>query len=151
MVGVGLELVPIQRAGVMAFLEAHHRHHGRPAGYRVAIAASLDGQVVGVATLGRCVARHLNDGWTIEATRVATDGTRNANSFLYGAVRRLGFALGYRRVVTYTLPEEGGASLRAAGWKCLGVRGGGSWDRTSRPRVDAHPTQAKLGWEVATS
>lgn len=143
-----LELVPIQRAGVMAFLEKHHRHSGRPAGYRVAIAAALDGEVVGVATLGRCVARHLNDGWTIEATRVCTDGTRNATSFLYAACRRLAFAMGYLRVVTYTLPEEGGASLRGAGWKCLGERGGGSWDRPSRPRVDDHPTQVKIGWET---
>lgn len=61
---------------------------------------------------------------------------------------RAAFALGYERIGTYTLPEEGGASLRAAGWKLLGKRGGGTWDRRLRPRVDTHPTQKKFFWEV---
>ena len=65
-----------------------------------------------------------------------------------GAAWRAARALGYRRLVTYTLPEEGGGSLRAAGWKCLGEAGGGSWSVPSRPRVDKHPTQTKMRWEV---
>lgn len=55
--------------------------------------------------------------------------------------------MGYRRLVTYTLPAEGGASLRGAGWTCLGRAGGGSWFRRARPRVDTHPTQVKMRWE----
>lgn len=104
--------------------------------------------VAGVAIVGRPVSRMLQDGWTAEVVRLATDGTRNACSILYGAAWRAARALGYRRLVTYTLPEEGGASLRAAGWRCLGERGGGSWDRAGRPRVDTHPTQVKIGWEA---
>lgn len=72
-----------------------------------------------------------------------------ASSILYGAAWRSARALGYRRLVTYTLAAEGGASLRAAGWSCIGEAGGGSWSRTSRPRVDTHPLQIKLRWERA--
>lgn len=57
--------------------------------------------------------------------------------------------MGYRKLVTYTMPEEGGASLRAAGWRCIGKAGGGAWSRPSRPRVDMHPTQEKLRWETS--
>src|SRR5437867_504537 len=71
----------------------------------------------------------------------------NACSFLYGAAARAAFALGFQRIGTYSLPEEGGASLRAVGWKCLGERGGGTWSREGREREDKHPTQVKLLWE----
>ena len=101
-----------------------------------------------VAIVGRPVSRMLDDGNTLEVNRVATDGTKNACSALYGAARRATFALGYTRLVTYTLPEEGGASLRGAGFKLLGEAGGGSWSRTSRPRVDTAPLQGKFRWEA---
>ncbi len=67
---------------------------------------------------------------------------------LYGACWRAARALGWRKLITYTLEEEGGASLRGAGWKCIGQAGGGSWSRKTRPRVDQHPTQVKLRWEA---
>mgnify|MGYP001265311407 CR=1 FL=1 len=91
--------------------------------------------------------RQKGNGWTAEVVRVATDGTHNACSKLYGAAWRAVRALGYRRLVTYTLPKEGGASLRASGFTLLGEAGGGSWSRERRPRVDLHPTQTKLRWE----
>ena len=116
--------------------------------YQVAVADEA-GTVRGVAMVGRPVARHLDDGWTMEINRVATDGARNACSMLYAAAWRAARALGYRRVITYTLPEEGGASLRGAGWRLIGEAGGGSWSRRRRPRVDLAPTQTKLRWEKA--
>lgn len=67
---------------------------------------------------------------------------------LYGACRRAAFALGYRKLVTYTLQDESGSSLRAAGYVCLGEAGGGSWSRLERPRVDTHPLQRKFRWEA---
>ena len=88
------------------------------------------------------------DGWTGEVLRCCTDGTRNAPSMLYRACWRATRAMGYRRLITYTLPEEGGASLRAAGFKLIGEAGGGSWSRRLRPRVDTHPMQKKLRWEL---
>ena len=148
---MSLALQPITLSEANAFVLAHHRHHKPVPGAKFSIAVNDGGKVVGVAIVGRPVARMLDDGWTLEVNRVATDGTRNACSFLYGACRRACFALGYRKLITYTLPEEGGASLRAAGWKCLGERGGGSWNRpnTGRFRCDTHPLQSKMFWEVA--
>jgi len=142
-----LELQPITFAEAKAFVTEHHRHHRPPVSHLFSVAVNNGKEVVGVAIIGRPCARMLQDGYTAEVTRVATDGTRNACSVLYGAAWRAARAIGYRRLVTYTLPEEGGASLRASGWKCLGSAGGGSWSRSGRPRVDTHPTQSKIRWE----
>lgn len=142
-----VQLVRIDLAEANAFVEALHRHHKPVVGHVFSIGAACDGKIVGIAIVGRPVSRMRDDGATAEVTRVCTDGTRNACSFLYGAAARAAFALGFNRIGTYTLAEEGGASLRGAGWKLLGERGGGSWDRSDRPRVDKHPTQGKLLWE----
>lgn len=144
---MSLEIVPTTRDEAMCFLDEHHRHHGRPLGYIFAVAVAEGDKVCGVSMVGRPVARRLQDGWTAEVLRLCTDGTRNACSKLLSASWRAAQALGYRRLVTYTLPEEGGASLRGAGWRCVGKAGGGSWSRRNRPRVDTHPLQEKLRWE----
>ena len=148
-----LHIVPISFAEACAYVKAHHRHHKPPIGHKfsIAVAPSIPGDVCGVAMVGRPVSRHLDDGWTLEVNRVATDGTRNACSCLYGAAWRAAKALGYRRLITYTLPEEGGASLRGAGWYLVGEAGGGSWSCKSRPRVDTAPMQRKLRWERGES
>jgi len=146
-----LRPMPCTLTAAFAYVREHHRHHRPPQGGLFAVAAGRDGSVHGVAIAGRPVARMLDDGATIEITRVATDGTRNACSVLYGAIWRAARALGYRRAITYTLPAEGGASLRASGWTCLGEAGGGSWSRSSRPREDDHPTEVKLRWQVSVA
>lgn len=146
-----LQIVPIDFSEAVEFIRRHHRHHVPPIGHRASIAVANDaGDVVGVAMLGRPVARRLDDGWTLEVTRVATDGTRNACSKLYGAAHRLAAALGYRKVITYTLKSESGASLRAVGWtpRSAAVRSSWSWSTPSRPRVDKHPLQEKVRWEA---
>lgn len=132
-----------------AFVAALHRHHPPVVGHKFSLAAVSDLGVCGVAIVGRPVSRHRDDGATLEVTRLCTDGTKNACSFLYGAAARACFALGYRKIGTYTLPDEGGASLRAAGWKLIGERGGGSWNVPSRPRIDKAPTDQKWLWEAA--
>ena len=142
-----MQVVPIDFAEAAAFVKQHHRHHKPPIGHKFSIAASHEGEIVAVAMVGRPVSRHLDDGWTLEVNRVASDGSRNANSMLYGAAWRAARAMGYRRLVTYTLQSEGGASMRGAGWRCVGEAGGGSWSCESRPRVDLHPLQTKLRWE----
>lgn len=94
----------------------------------------------------------LQDGFTCEVTRLATDGTTNACSMLYGAARRAAKSLGYRRIITYVLASETGNSLRAAGWvKSKQASAGGSWDRPSRKREDNHPTEPKTRWESQLS
>lgn len=133
-----LKIRPIGRSEAFEWIRQVHRHHSPPAGYKFAVGLDVDGRLCGVAVAGRPVARNLDDGYTLEVTRVATDGTKNACSKLYGACVRASVALGYNRLVTYTLPSEGGASLRAAGWQLEGQTGGGSWARQGRlPLVSA--------------
>ncbi len=140
--------VPMSITDAKAYIVQHHRHHKPPVSGLFAVGASSDGVVIGVAVVGRPSARMAQDGWTAEVTRVATNGHRNACSFPYGACWRAARALGWKKLITYTLPEEGGASLRAAGWTCLGEAGGGSWNSVKRPRVDSAPTQTKIRWEA---
>lgn len=145
-----LSIIPMTLDEANAFVDKWHRHHKPVPGCKFCIGVAL-GYVVGVAIVGRPVARMLDDGWTLEVNRTCTDGTKNANSKLYGACRRAAWALGYKKLITYTLPEESGISLTAAGWKCMGTAGGGTWSRESRPRVDTHPLQGKLRWEAVPS
>ncbi len=131
-----MNLQPITHAEANAFVKLHHRHHKPTPGHVFSVAVSEDGKVCGVAIVGRPVARMLDNGWTLEVNRLCTDGTRNACSMLYQASWRAAKALGYRRLITYTLPAEGGASLRGANWKNLGETGGGNWNHPCRPRVN---------------
>jgi hypothetical protein len=147
-----LEIVPTTLAEANAFVAARHRHHKPVPGTKYGLAvADESGEVRGVALVGRPVARHLDDGWTLEVNRCCTDGARNACSMLYGAAWRAARAMGYRRLITYTLPEEGGASLRASGFRLLGLAGGGNWNSRSRPRIDtpALLQGQKCLWEMA--
>lgn len=147
---MSLVLVPISLRDANAFVKSHHRHHGGSRGHLFSIAASIDGDgIVGVAIVGRPVSRMLQDGFTAEVVRLCADGYPNACSFLYAASWRACRAKGYRRLVTYILDTEPGVSLKAAGWKCIGECGGGTWSRDKRPRVDTHPLQKKIRWEAA--
>jgi hypothetical protein len=148
----GLAIIPVTLQEANAFVSIHHRHHKPARGCKFCIAIANAGKIIGVAIVGRPVARGADDSWTLEVNRCCTDGTRNACSMLYGAAWRVSRELGYRRLITYTLPEEGGASLRAAGWTLLGIRGGGNWNQPCRPRIDtAEAIQGqKHLWEVAS-
>jgi hypothetical protein len=168
----GLRLVPVTFADACGFVAMWHRHHAPPAGHKYSIGvADQAGVLRGVVIVGRPVARHLDDGLTLEVTRSAVDGTRNANSLLYAAAWRAARALGYSRLVTYTHTRqegpvcasaclhascrvirtgESGASLRAAGWKVVAERRARrGWSAPSRPRtsrgVDEIP---RMLWEA---
>ncbi len=143
-----MTIVPTSLEEANAFVERLHRHHKPVVGHKFSIAVANGETVHGVAIVGRPVSRMLDNGWTLEVNRCCTDGTPNACSMLYGAARRAAFAMGYLKVITYILASEAGTSLRAAGWKVIGERGGGSWSRKDRPRIDMHPTQPKLLFEV---
>lgn len=143
-----LRLSPIDFAEAAEFVRAVHRHHTPPVGHKFSLAAWAGDELVGVVIVGRPVSRVRDDGATLEVTRLATNGHRNACSFLYGAAARATFALGYVRIGTYILKSEPGTSLAAAGWKLIGERGGGTWTTPSRPRTDKHPTQGKLLFEA---
>jgi hypothetical protein len=138
---------PITQRAAHAFIRQHHRKLPPPVGevLRVAL-VDTDGEVRAVATAGRPVARHLDDGLTLEVTRVASDGHTNACSQAYGALRRAAVALGYLRLVTYSLPDEGGASLRAAGWRLDGDVRGRQWSCATRERQPSLLAVDKWRW-----
>lgn len=128
-----------------AFVADLHRHHKPVVGHKFSIGAVLGSELVGVVIVGRPVSRMRDDGRTMEVTRLCTDGTKNACSFLYGCAAKAAIALGYRRIGTYIRIDEPGTSLIAAGWRLIGEAGGGSWHRDSRPRSDkTEPAQRLL-------
>lgn len=137
----------LELAEANAFVAQHHRHHKPVVGHVFSIGAAVADRIVGVAIVGRPVARMRDDGVTAEVARLCTDGTKDACSFLYGAAARAAFALGFKRIGTYILASEPGTSLSAAGWRQIGEVRGRSWTTPSRPRVDKHPTQDKLLFE----
>jgi hypothetical protein len=130
-VAVTLELVPVTFAEAAAFVGMHHRHNRPPIGHKFSLGVALDGTLVGVAIVGRPVARHFDDGRTLEVNRTATDGTRNANSKLYGASWNAAKALGYRRLIVAQRPPRPG------------------WNAPSRPRGDhGEAWMARTLWEA---
>ncbi len=120
-----LRIVPVTLAQASEFVRKHHRHNRVPVGHRFSVGVECDCKLVGVAIAGRPIAPRLDDGRAIEITRCCTDGTPNACSMLYGAARRAARALGHDPIYTYTLPHEGGASLRAAGFRIDKADAGG--------------------------
>ncbi len=144
-----MKLVPVTLRAANAFVLLHHRHHKTARGCVTCLGVEVAGELRGVAVIGRPVARMLQDGRTAEVTRLCViEGERNGASFLLGAARRAALALGYSRLLTYTLASEPGTSLRAAGWKPDGASEGGTWSRPSRGRIDKHPTEAKQRWRA---
>lgn len=146
---MSLHVVILDLDEANAVVDAWHRHHKPVVGHRFSIGAVDDaGAVHGVLITSRPVARMAGNPRDVaEVTRLATDGTHNACSFLYGAAARAAKALGFRRIQTYTLPEEGGASLRAAGWVCEGYAGGGQWVHTDgKERRADQPQGRKFRW-----
>lgn len=138
---------PISLREANGFVVRHHRHHGAVQGHKFSIGAVSGEALVGVVIVGRPISRVRDDGFTAEVTRLCTDGTRNACSFLYAAAARCAFAMGYRKIGTYILASEAGTSLKAVGWLLVGATKGGSWDTPARPRSDRHPTEPKQLWE----
>ena len=98
-----LMLIPVSLAEANAFVAQHHRHHKPVTGHKFSIGCTADGQLVGVAIVGRPVSRYLDDGQTLEVNRLCTDGTKNACSMLYAAAWRAARAIGYRKMITYIL------------------------------------------------
>ena len=150
---MSLAVVPVTLEAANEIVRQWHRHHGPKisGGTRFAIGAAEDGEIVGVVIVATPVARFLMDGWSLEVSRSCTNGARNANSLLYGAAWRATRSLGFHRLITYILPQEGGASLRATGWRCCGETGGDCWVRPNRVRVDKTAIAVRLRWEITSA
>lgn len=149
-----LRIVPCTIQDAKDIVRRWHRHNRPPVSGLFAVACEGNGELCGVAIVGRPVARMLQDGVTCEVLRVATDGTHNACSMLYGACTRAAKALGYARAVTYTLQSESGSSLRACGWQLdASLPARDSWSCSSRDRVqrdlfgrETRPAGPKFRW-----
>lgn len=154
---MALKIVPTTLKEANTYVARHHRHNQPTNGHKWSVSCYDGDRLCGVAICGRPIARNLDDGLTIEILRVCTDGTKNACSFLYGASSRIAKEMGYKRVVTYTLLSENGASLKASGFENCGMAGGESWNRPSRPREieqetlfgveRKYPNEKKIRWE----
>lgn len=118
-----MEVVHVELKQANEFVEKHHRHHKRIQGHRFSIGAQIGGELIGVSIVGRPVGGQHQSDWC-EITRLCTDGTTNACSFLYGASTRAAKSLGFYRIQTYILASETGISLKASNWK---------FDRMSHP------------------
>lgn len=110
-----MRILPITIKQADHFVHDHHRHNKKAGNGKFAIAAYDGDSLVGVAIAGRPRSRRLDNGKTLEVYRVCTIGHRNATSFLYARVRRIGQLMGYEKFITYTLQEESGSSLFAIG------------------------------------
>lgn len=141
-----IKAIPLERVEANEFVARLHRHHAPSVGDKFRIGAAVDGRLVGVVQVGRPSARMLCDGKTLEVTRLCTDGTQNACSFLYSAAARVAREMGYKKIITYILDTETGASLRAAGWHKEADIRGHTWDCPSRPRKTTAPTCDKQRW-----
>ena len=146
--------VPIKLSEAREFVRNFHRHNKPPIGHVFSLGCSDGSQLVGVAICGRPVARMLDDGQTLEVTRlcVTEAAPKGACSFLYSRAWRAAAALGWARLITYTLQDEGGASLRGAGWRCVGVLDGNTgkaWQTRPGREWQEVVGQSKFRWEAA--
>ena len=131
-----MRITPITQKKAKAFINKHHRHHKAPRGdiFRIGLEDN-NGALIGVIMVGRPVSRNLDDGRTLEINRTCVlDNKKNACSLLMGAACRAGKALGFHKIITYTLQFESGRSLHAAGFIQEAKIKGQLWNKPSRPR-----------------
>jgi hypothetical protein len=143
-----IHIRPINLRDANHFVSRHHRHCKAVAGCKfcLQIIDSI-GFTRGVLIAGRPISRLLDDGVTLEITRLCTDGIRNGCSKLYGAAARVAASMGYQKIITYTLNHEAGSSLRAVGWRPIEGVGGGAWIRNGRATSSHADTGKKTRWE----
>ena len=140
-----MEIRPITFKEACEFIKLHHRHHKPTVGHKFSIGVYDAEKLVGVAVCGRPVSRYLDDGTVCEINRLCTDGTYNACSMLYGACSRIAKEMGYKKIITYILESENGASLKASNFVCEGKAGGTHWTGERNKGQDI-PHEKKTRW-----
>lgn len=138
--------VPLELKESNAFVTEHHRHHDPVHRDKFRVGCSYNGTLVGVANVGRPVARALADGKTLEVLRLCTTGEKDVCSFLYSRCARIAKEMGYSKIITYILETESGTSLKASGWHKEADIKGHTWNTPSRPRATTAPTCDKQRW-----
>lgn len=141
-----MKAVRLELKEANAFVLLHHRHHKPVVGHRFSIGVEHNGMLVGCVIVGRPVARQSCQKSIAEVTRLVTDGTKNACSFLYSQAARAAREIGFSSIQTFILPSETGISLKAAGWKLLGKCKVGNWHTREKRRKD-QPEMPKIKWQ----
>ncbi len=142
------QVSPVKLEAANDFVDRLHRHHKRVQGHKFSLAAWRGGRIVAVVIVGRPPGRKKDDGIRLEVTRLCSDGTRNACSFLYGLARRICSIMGYAALQTFIMEKEPGDSLRADGWEIIGETSGKSWNVPTRPRTDKHELGKRIKYCV---
>lgn len=150
---MSLVAVPITLTEAIEFVGNFHRHNKPPAGGLFAVGCSDGTALVGVAIVSRPVARMLDNGETAEVIRccVHDDAPKGTCSFLYSRCWQAAKALGWRKMITYTLQSESGASLRGAGWKVVAELSKGNpagWQNRPGREWQSVVGQSKFRWEA---
>lgn len=71
-----LRLKPVSLREANEYVKQQHRHHKPVVGHKFSIGCEADGELAGVVIAGRPVSRYLDDGRTLEVTRLCTNGTK---------------------------------------------------------------------------
>lgn len=148
-----MKIVPLTLARANEFVARHHRHNDPTNGHKFSIGLDVDGELIGVGIAGRPVARHLDDGNTLELRRVCVkNGQKNACSKLIARLRQIGMLMGYEKIITYTLQSESGASLRAVRARRVADVGPSNWKRRNQhARHQPVYDEKKYRWELHNS
>lgn len=142
-----MKIIPITLKIANDYVRELHRHHKPAVGHKFSIGLLQDNELIGVAICGRPVARGSDNGWTLEVSRLCTNGTKNACSKLYAACSRIAKEMGYVKIQTYILDIELGTSLKATGWTLESLTAGGQWKHTDgKERRTDQPTNPKQRW-----
>ena len=141
-----LYAVPLALKESNEFVAKHHRHHDPVYRDKFRVGCIEGGVLVGIANVGRPVNRVLDDGKTLEVTRLCTTGEKDVCSFLYSRCARIAKEMGYSKIITYILESESGTSLKASGWHKEADTNGHNWSCKSRPRKTTAPTCNKQRW-----
>lgn len=144
-----IKIIPLDLKEANNIVANLHRHHKPAVGHRFSLGViDENGNVRGCAIASRPIARLADQKFTLEITRVATDGTRNACSMLIGAITKAARSMGYAKVQTTTLSHESGSSLKAVGWLfCELDQDGTGWDSRKGRKVDCK-TEIKVRWWI---
>lgn len=140
-----MEIRPITLKQASEFINKHHRHHKSTVGHKFSVGLYEGNELIGCAVCGRPVSRYLDDGTVCEINRLCTNGAKNACSMLYGACCRIAKEMGYKKIITYILESEDGASLKASNFTCEGVAGGTHWTG-KRNKGQEIPNEMKTRW-----
>lgn len=148
-------IIPLGLREANDFVEAHHRHSARTSndGGKFAIGLEHDGKLVGVAIVGRPIARgiqQMHGPGTAELLRccIGPGAPEGSGKKLNSRCKRIWQLMGGVRLVTYTLASESGGSLSGAGFKKEAFVPGRQWSgskRGDRPIAD----QPKFRWGAA--